>query len=179
MAGHRRSLESGVCPDARPGMVAHGCSRINARFLWKMRVFHRNRSARLARVSSARRGQRFTRPARLFCALDSTAVEGCKHFAVGIKPQNEIPTCVGFPSAEHRHHKDNAGADHPAERRGRRLARGRLLVARLARALGKNRLALASHRRRLSPSVLRIPPEFWRHFGDGSRCIWADARRLA
>jgi hypothetical protein len=55
---------------------------------------------------------RFTRAARLFWALDSTPVEGSKHFAVGIKPQNEMHGCIGYPSAEHWHHKDDAVADH-------------------------------------------------------------------
>ena len=44
--------------------------------------------------------------------LDSTAVEGRKHFALGIKPQNEMHPCIGAWSAEHRHHKDDAVADH-------------------------------------------------------------------
>jgi hypothetical protein len=40
------------------------------------------------------------------------AVEGRKHFAGGINPQNEMNICIGDPSAEHRHHKNDAVADH-------------------------------------------------------------------
>jgi hypothetical protein len=49
---------------------------------------------------------------RLSWVLDLTAVEGRKHFAVGINPQNEMNMGIGYPSAEHRRHKDDAVADH-------------------------------------------------------------------
>ena len=40
------------------------------------------------------------------------AVEGRKHFALGIEPQNEIHVCIGAQSAEHRQHEDDTVANH-------------------------------------------------------------------
>jgi hypothetical protein len=61
-------------------------------------------SARLTAVHTVRAASSW--------ALDSTPVEGRKHFAVGIKPQDEICMDSGCWSAEDREHNNDAVADH-------------------------------------------------------------------